>query len=258
MEYKHKYDKYKNKYMKLKKQLNFHVLPLKQPYFNQIETGLKRYEMRINSGMMLNIKQGDSIKFVNGNKSCLVYVIAIEKFNSFREALESHMVTKILPGVKSIDEAVDIYNSIPGYQEKAKNNGVLLFKIIRPTGKMHAVPIQNPESCPTFDLIKSGKKVVEGRKNSPKYRNIVKGDRILFVNGDAKMMVVVTYVNLYKTIEEYLTNETLERALPCVDTIEKAVEIYNTWTSPEERQKLLEETGSSFIGIGVQVVSMKE
>lgn len=234
---------------------NYHIMPLKKPYFDYIKNGTKRYELRINSGMMTNIKIGDVIKFVNGNENYIVYVIQIEKYNSFKDALLSHPLEKILPNAKDINDGIKIYNDIPTYTEKSQKYGVLLFKILRPTGVIHKIPILNPPDCPTFDLIKAGTKVVEGRKYSEKYRNIKKGDKILFINGNAKCMVVVVYINNYKTIEDYLTNETLERALPCVTNIKDAINIYNKWTTPEERNKLLKENGYSFIGIGIQLIN---
>ena len=129
-----------------------------------------------------------------------------------------------------------------------------------PMGKIHLLTIRNPEECPTFDLIKSGKKTVEGRKNNEKYQEYRVGDYIKFYcdkkRGCRKkeyLLTKITKINKYKTVEDYLRKETLKRALPCVKTIKEGVKIYNLFSSQSERNALRKQYGHSFLGIHIKL-----
>lgn len=118
----------------------------------------------------------------------------------------------------------------------------------------HYLSILNPKECPTYTYIKQGIKTVEGRKYSEKYQKYKRGDTLIFTFKKEKLKTKITYIHRYKTVEDYLRRETLKKALPCVDTIKKGVEIYNLWTSEEEREKLRKKFGYGFMGIGIELI----
>ena len=123
----------------------------------------------------------------------------------------------------------------------------------------HIIPFINNTSCPLLDYIKSGTKTVEGRKNSPTYHNIKKDDIIIFkTKGEKDVHVKVTYVNKYKTLEDYLKTETIEKTLPCVKTLEEGIAMYNKWNSEKEREELRQKYGYAFLGIGISLMSPYE
>lgn len=127
--------------------------------------------------------------------------------------------------------------------------------------KVHHISIQNPKNAPCLDYIKNGIKTVEGRKYVPKFYNIQPNDIIIFHDTIDKNYIVytqVTYVHKYKTVEEYLEKETLEKTLPWIKTFEDAVKTYNMWSSKEDRDKLLRKYGYSFLGIGIKVITKEE
>ena len=94
----------------------------------------------------------------------------------------------------------------------------------------------NPPECPTFTLIQNGVKKVEGRKYSPKYQQYNVGDTLVFTfNGDS-VSATITFLHKYKTLEDYLRGETVEAVLPGVTSFDAAVRLYNTWSSPQERE----------------------
>ena len=49
--------------------------------------------------------------------------------NSFDSALRHAKLKNILPGVKTYAEGVQIYHSIPGYEDGARDYGVILIYI---------------------------------------------------------------------------------------------------------------------------------
>ena len=119
---------------------------------------------------------------------------------------------------------------------------------------IHNISILNPTVCPTFDYIKKGIKTVEGRKNSKKYQGYKEGDILIFSFESEIAKTKIVYIHKYATIEEYLYHETLERTLPGIKTMEEAVSIYNLWSSEEERNKLKDESGYGFLGIGISKI----
>lgn len=94
-------------------------------------------------------------------------------------------------------------------------------------------------SEPYFSLIKDGKKVVEGRKRSDKWRYIRRGDTIkVTCTGVQPYTVKVDCVNLYlpsigDPLTEYLREETLARTLPGVNDLEEGRKVYLQWSTEE-------------------------
>jgi ASC-1-like (ASCH) protein len=108
-------------------------------------------------------------------------------------------------------------------------------------------------SEPYHSLIKTGVKPVEGRKISSTWGKIQTSDTITMTCEDRDAFdVVVTKVNRYlpnigDPLTAYLENETLERALPGVTSLEVGRQIYLQWSSEEEISKL------GMMGINVKV-----
>lgn len=100
---------------------------------------------------------------------------------------------------------------------------------------------------PWFTLIRKGIKPVEGRKNTHTYKRIAIGDQINFTNGNDNFLATVTEIRQYPSLEAYLEDVTIEKALPGITTIEKALEIYQQWSTPEQLKQY------GFLGIFVKV-----
>ncbi len=62
--------------------------------------GSKTIEGRLNKGVFKKLKNGDDIKFCNGDDMIEGKVININKYNSFRDMLTSEEINKILPDVQ--------------------------------------------------------------------------------------------------------------------------------------------------------------
>jgi ASC-1-like (ASCH) protein len=102
---------------------------------------------------------------------------------------------------------------------------------------------------PWYSALRTGKKTIEGRKGSPKYRDIAEGDLLrigLAAPGVAPeqareaFYVTVVAVRRYAgpdAVRDYLQSETLARALPGVETLEEGVALYAappvSWTGEE-------------------------
>ena len=99
-----------------------------------IKNGEKRIELRVNKGIFRAIKKGDKMWFSHHTdllNNIEKEVIKVEKYNSFRECLESNKLNDINPLSSSIEESLDIYLKPNGIytREKELKYGVIAFFI---------------------------------------------------------------------------------------------------------------------------------
>lgn len=85
-------------------------------------------------------------------------------------------------------------------------------------------------SEPWFSLIKLGIKKVEGRINKGDFTLMIPGDFITFTNNELgferKFKIEIRRTSCYDNFQTYLENETVERCLPGIDTIEAGLNVY--------------------------------
>uniref|UniRef100_A0A6C0ADQ5 ASCH domain-containing protein n=1 Tax=viral metagenome TaxID=1070528 RepID=A0A6C0ADQ5_9ZZZZ len=86
---------------------------------------------------------------------------------------------------------------------------------------------------PWFSLIKSGKKVVEGRINSKKYSSMQVGDKLILSTENEFLRLTIKKITKYKSFEDMIICETLERVLPNIETIEEGIKVYKQFYKPE-------------------------
>lgn len=94
---------------------------------------------------------------------------------------------------------------------------------------------------PWFTHIEKGRKRVEGRKGHQKYKDLEPGGLVQFrctQEPKREFLARVESVDHYKTLEEYLEEVGLEKALPGVATTEGALKIYSAWNTKEEIERL--------------------
>lgn len=108
-------------------------------------------------------------------------------------------------------------------------------------------------NCPLYQEIINGTKTVEGRKNSEQYHNLKVDDHILLdCKGKGILVCRITYINKYNDIKDFLDNESVKNALPCANTIQDGIKIYNQYVSNDEISKLKDKYGYGFLGIGIK------
>ena len=95
-------------------------------------------------------------------------------------------------------------------------------------------------SEPWFSLISLGLKVVEGRKNKGRFKDMKVGDVIEWTNNDFFPRKVLTRIigkATYKTFHEYLKTEGLDKCLPGVHTIQEGENIYYKYYTKEDERE---------------------
>lgn len=111
-----------------------HEMTLSEPWFSLIKNNIKTIEGRIYDEKRKQINVGDTIKFYNKDKSdyltklisrIIIYYPCVD--NTFDKALREAKLKNILPGITTYKKGVEVYESIPGYKEKIKKYGFVLF-----------------------------------------------------------------------------------------------------------------------------------
>lgn len=96
-----------------------------------------------------------------------------------------------------------------------------------------------PVSEPWFSHIESGKKTVEGKKRSPTWEKLEKGDKlkITVTGGHDTFTALITDIKYYTSLDDYLKTETLAKTLPGISNMTDAKNVYLSepvgWTYAE-------------------------
>ncbi|KAG7575826.1 ASCH domain [Arabidopsis thaliana x Arabidopsis arenosa] len=115
------------------KKVNFE-LHVQEPYFTQLKDGRKTVEGRCAVGDYMRISSGDFILF---NKCLLLEVQDVHHYTSFSEMLRMEGLAKVLPGVESIEEGVQVYRNFYS-EEKERMNGVVAIRVAKPANQPYA------------------------------------------------------------------------------------------------------------------------
>ncbi|CAH9101411.1 unnamed protein product [Cuscuta europaea] len=103
-------------------------LHVQEPFFSHLKSGEKTIEGRCATDHYKKIEVGASILF---NKCLLLQVQDLHYYASFREMLEAEPLYKVLPGVETIEEGIQVYRNFYS-EEKEMSNGVLAICIKKP------------------------------------------------------------------------------------------------------------------------------
>ncbi|KAJ6366543.1 hypothetical protein OIU77_003019 [Salix suchowensis] len=94
---------------------------VQEPYFSLLKDGRKTIEGRCATGDYTRIEPGDLILV---NKILVLKVEDVHRYASFSKMLQAESLEKVLPGVKTVEEGVEIYRKFYT-DEKEMSNGVL-------------------------------------------------------------------------------------------------------------------------------------
>nr|XP_027119642.1 uncharacterized protein LOC113736756 isoform X2 [Coffea arabica] len=109
-------------------------LHVQESFFSQLKDARKTVEGRCAVGNYNRIVPGAFILF---NKSLLLQVQDVHKYISFHEMLEAESLQRVLPGVKNIEEGVQVYRNFYS-EEKERSNGVLAICVTKPTSQLYS------------------------------------------------------------------------------------------------------------------------
>ena len=107
------------------------IIDIQEPWFSFIRNGLKKVEGKKGSPKWVNLKVGDKIKFINKNSSFIAKIIRINRYCTLDDYLTNETLSKVLPGIKTIEEGKGIYTSSPisWTQEEIHNYGIMALEL---------------------------------------------------------------------------------------------------------------------------------
>lgn len=80
-----------------------------EPWFSFIRSGQKRVEGRKYAPKYASLRPGEPIEFYLDDESFVAKVVKVISYPTLEAYLEAEGIEKALPGVSSMDEAVNIY-----------------------------------------------------------------------------------------------------------------------------------------------------
>ena len=88
---------------------------------------------------------------------------------------------------------------------------------------------------PYVSFILNGQKIIEGRLNKDKFKDLKIGDILLI--GPARKIFNIERISIYENFRDMLSKEGVHNVVPNKDTVEEAVEVYyNFYTKEQEKE----------------------
>lgn len=94
--------------------------------FDQIVSGEKTVETRANTSRYSPMKRGAFLVLICGKEK---QIKSVRRYKSIDEMAKAIEIQKVIPNIKSVEEAKKIYFSFPGYREKIERFGIVAFEI---------------------------------------------------------------------------------------------------------------------------------
>lgn len=109
---------------------------LQRQYLENIKSGRKRWEGRLNVGAAAGVSIGCKATFSSGSDTLEMTVRSVRYYKTFEAMLCDLGVDTCLPGIGSLSQGIAIYHSFPGYAQKERQFGVVAMELMRPGSSM--------------------------------------------------------------------------------------------------------------------------
>ena len=102
--------------------------------------------------------------------------------------------------------------------------------------KLHCNEFTITIKQPWFNLIKSGKKTIEGRVNAGLFARLEKNNVIQWLHQNMKCKVKIIDIRKYDSFRTMLEKEGLDKILPNIDNIDDGVKLFRKYYSEEKER----------------------
>lgn len=107
-----------------------HALHVQQRWYDLIASSQKKDEGRLAEQDINLIQYGDTIEFITEDRRPLLTVVTyVTRYKNFGEMLSGDGLRRLLPGVESLDDGLEIYRGFPGYREGEVEYGAIVFAL---------------------------------------------------------------------------------------------------------------------------------
>lgn len=97
--------------------------------FQAVVDGKKKLETRAATPKYRKVKIGDGLILVCGKKKIIKVVRKVEYFKTIGALLKKYKPETINPAIHSIKEIREMWSGFPGYKEKIKKSGLVLWHL---------------------------------------------------------------------------------------------------------------------------------
>ena len=97
--------------------------------FDLIKEGKKKIETRAGSPEYFQIHEGDSIEFSCGDERIIKRVEKVSHYKNLDDLLAIYEPQEINPDILLRDEIKKKYLTFPGYEQRLKEYGILVFEL---------------------------------------------------------------------------------------------------------------------------------
>ncbi len=104
-------------------------LPENRGTFIAIQDGRKKIETRAGSPEYLEIKEGDTIEFSCDDEKFTKQVGGGKRYENLEELFAVYAPQEINPEVFAHEELRSMYSTFPGYEDRLKKYGILVFEL---------------------------------------------------------------------------------------------------------------------------------
>lgn len=106
------------------------------PWFTLLQIGKKKVEGRLCVGDFSQMTSGDQIIFYNNNfniyREFRCEITSIKKYSNFTEYLQKENVSKCLPSIDNIDDALKVYHTYFSKSDEERHGVVAIhIKVIK-------------------------------------------------------------------------------------------------------------------------------
>lgn len=110
--------------------MKFHNMNLQKIHFDNVVSGQKIYECRLYDEKRKSLGLLDVITFNCDDKSHKVIITELSFHRTFELALVDKGMTNVLPDSGTINDGIQLYHNIKGYESGEERYGVLCIKFL--------------------------------------------------------------------------------------------------------------------------------
>lgn len=191
----------------------YYISSLKQPFFDEIKSGQKIYELRQNDKKRQDMLVHDYWVFKHNNEFIVTKIVSKDYYNNLDSVFSTVKLEELLPSANTIESGKQIYNNLYPQNE----TGYICFGLKLLKSTVYNTQINDLE----FQAFQTGLKTIDISNNYM----IKPNDIIVYVCNDRELITIVRNVRRYGELSDLLNNEDITKILPGVSSKEKPEDI---------------------------------